>query len=152
MTYLTNCIFFFPSTFFSSTTLLSGPITKKACTIIKKTEELTHSANQQWWDCFFLKQCSESKISRGLHIIKSCSLSVADLKAEWEQISEFCPFKWIKFLITQRDRTFVNLKHQIESTITQLCTLVPQAPQAWPNPTLLFFVENFITYPIFIIF
>lgn len=73
----------FPASLFNPTTSIPRSTYKLICARFRKIEDLIVSANQQWWDKFFLQQYSKYKISpRGLRITKTCSFLSAALTSE----------------------------------------------------------------------
>lgn len=105
---------------------------KDAYTRMRLLEDLTYSANHLWWNCFFLKQYFQFKISpRGLRVLKGCSFLDTDLRTEWEEVAVFCTQKWIKILISHRDQHYCILRQKIESHITSLHLAHPLLPIDW---------------------
>lgn len=124
----------FPAHFFKKDCHITGskiPM-PKLCTHFRKLEDLISTANQQWWDKFFLQSYIQHKISpRGLRVLKQCAFLDPDLHTEWAHVSEFCTAKWMGIIIQQRDRKYMILKDKIITLCKTICDTIPHLPFTW---------------------
>lgn len=122
----------FPNNFFKPLPLFNHIQYGDLCHLFQRLEKLITSANQQWWDEFFLHKYLSAHITpRGLWILKTCSFLAPTQQKEWCSISEFCTNKWMQIIVTQRRIKYEQLVHQIQILFSQISKLTSHLPTNW---------------------